>query len=290
MKIAIITGASSGMGRRMAIELNDTIPNIEAFWLFGRRVERLEALEKQLTKPCRFFTDDLQTSAVRDTLQRALAEEAPEIVFLVNAAGFGQIGTIRGLSLEDQLGMVDLNIGALTAITRLCLPYMAPKSRILNFASSAAFLPQPNFAVYAASKSYVLSFSQSLAEELRTTGIRVTAVCPGPVKTEFFERAETSGHIPFYKYLFMANPEKVCHLALMDSVLGKGMSVYGVSMKLLRILSKLLPTKLIMLSMRLLNGSCAHDGDVANAGDQLVTGSAFHQSKPEENDRADVKA
>ena len=83
MKIAIITGASSGMGRRMAIELNDTIPNIEAFWLFGRRVERLEALEKQLTKPCRFFTDDLQTSAARDTLQRALAEEAPEIVFLV---------------------------------------------------------------------------------------------------------------------------------------------------------------------------------------------------------------
>ena len=146
MKIAIITGASSGMGRRMAIELNDTIPNIEAFWLFGRRVERLEALEKQLTKPCRFFTDDLQTSAARDTLQRALAEEAPEIVFLVNAAGFGQIGTIRGLSLEDQLGMVDLNIGALTAITRLCLPFMAPKSRILNFASSAAFLPQPNFA------------------------------------------------------------------------------------------------------------------------------------------------
>ena len=78
MKIAIITGASSGMGRRMAIELNDTIPNIEAFWLFGRRNERLEALEKQLTKPCRFFTDDLQTSAAQDTLQRALAAETPE--------------------------------------------------------------------------------------------------------------------------------------------------------------------------------------------------------------------
>ena len=290
MKIAIITGASSGMGRRMAIELNDTIPNIEAFWLFGRRVERLEALEKQLTKPCRFFTDDLQTSDARDTLQRALAEETPEIVFLVNAAGFGQIGTIRGLSLEDQLGMVDLNIGALTAITRLCLPYMATKSRIVNFASSAAFLPQPNFAVYAASKSYVLSFSQSLAEELRSTGIRVTAVCPGPVKTEFFERAETSGYIPFYKYLFMANPEKVCHLALMDSVLGKEMSVYGVSMKLLRVLSKLLPTKLIMLSMRLLNGSCAHDAHAANAGDQLVTGSAFHHKKTEWDEQTDMKA
>ena len=281
MKIAIITGATSGMGRRMAIELNDTIPNIEAFWLFGRRIERLEMLEKQLTRPCRFFTDDLQASTARDALQRALAEETPEIVFLVNAAGFGQIGTIRGLSLDDQLGMVDLNIGALTAVTRLCLPYMATKSRIVNFASSAAFLPQPNFAVYAATKSYVLSFSQSLSEELCTTGIRVTAVCPGPVKTEFFERAETSGHIPFYKYLFMASPEKVCHLALMDSVLGKDMSVYGLSMKLLRVFSKLLPTKLIMLSMRLLNDSCAHNRSDANAGDQLITGSAFHHTKAE---------
>ena len=135
----------------------------------------------------------------------------------------------------------------------------------------------------------MLSFSQSLAEELRSTGIRVTAVCPGPVKTEFFERAETSGHIPFYKYLFMANPEKVCHLALMDSVLGKEMSVYGMSMKLLRVLSELLPTKLIMLSMRLLNGSCARDGHAANAGDQLVTGSAFHHKKAEGDDHADLR-
>lgn len=282
MKIAIITGATSGMGRRMAIELNDTISNIQEFWLFGRRADRLEELEKQLTKPCRFFTVDLQLCSARDMLKQALVEKQPEIVFLVNAAGYGQIGTIEGLSLEDQLGMVDLNIGALTAITRLCLPYMAAKSRIINFASSAAFLPQPNFAVYAASKSYVLSFSQSLAEELRTTGIRVTAVCPGPVKTEFFERAETSGHIPFYKYLFMANPEKVCRLALMDSVLGKDISIYGTSMKLLRIFSKLLPTKLIMMIMRLLNGSCrvektASDGTV----DQLVTGSAFHFTKTE---------
>ena len=118
----------------------------------------------------------------------------------------------------------------------------------------------------------------------------MTAVCPGPVKTEFFERAETSGHIPFYKYLFMANPEKVCHLALMDSVLGKDMSVYGASMKLLRVLSKLLPTKLIMLSMRLLNDSCAHDGDAANACNRLVTGSAFHHKKAGRDEHTDMMA
>ena len=275
MNIAIVTGASSGMGREFVRQLGGYV-SVDEIWAVARRASALETLKAETSVPVRPIVLDLLEESSFTELEALLESEKPNVRLLVNAAGFGQIGTIRGLSLEDQLGMVDLNIGALTAITRLSLPYMAPKSRILNFASSAAFLPQPNFAVYAASKSYVLSFSQSLAEELRTTGIRVTAVCPGPVKTEFFERAETSGHIPFYKYLFMANPEKVCHLALMDSVLGKDMSVYGVSMKLLRILSKLLPTKLIMLSMRLLNGSCAHDLHAVNADDQLVTGSAFH--------------
>ena len=253
MKIALITGASSGMGRQMVLELHDVIPSIQEFWLFGRRRERLEELDRMLTKPCRFFTEDLQSETALSVLQDALQTEQPEIVFLVNAAGFGQIGTIRDLCLSDQLGMVKLNIGALTMVTKLCLPYMADRARILNFASSAAFLPQPGFAVYAASKSYVLSFSQSLSEELQDTGIRVTAVCPGPVRTEFFDRAETTGRIPFYKHLFMARPEKVCHLALQDSVLGHTLSIYGIGMKLVHVLSRQLPTRLILRLLRLLN-------------------------------------
>ncbi len=253
MKIAVITGASSGMGRQMALELNDAVPNIQAFWLFGRRRERLEALDAVLTKPCRFFTQDLQSEEALSEFSEALQREKPEIVFLVNAAGFGQIGSVRELSLSDQLGMVKLNMGILTAMTKLCLPYMADRSRIINFASAAAFLPQPGFSVYAASKSYVLSFSQSLAEELKNTGIRVTAVCPGPVRTEFFDRAEKTGRIPFYKHLFMARPEKVCRLALMDSVLGRELSVYGIGMKLVYVLSRLIPTRLIFRLLRFLN-------------------------------------
>ncbi len=275
MNVAIITGATSGMGRRMAIELNDYIGAIQEFWLIGRRLERLKTLEKQLTKPCRFFTEDLQQKSTYEAFSALLQQEQPSILFLVNAAGFGQIGTIRELSLTDQLGMIDLNMGALTAMTRLCLPYMAEKSRILNFASSGAFLPQPDFAVYAASKSYVLSFSQSLAEELHATGIRVTAVCPGPVHTEFFAKAETSGQIPFYKYLFMADPKRVCHLALMDSVLGKELSIYGASMKLLRLVSKLLPTKLILYVLRLLNRGTSIKK--AAGEHRTVTGSAFSE-------------
>ena len=258
MKVAIITGATSGMGRRMAIELNDQIPNIQEFWLFGRREERLKDLQKALSKPCRLFQGDLQDEDSLPDFKRILTKEKPEIVFLVNAAGFGKIGSVKNLSTEDQLGMVDLNIRVLTGITKLSLPYMAKHSRIINFASAAAFLPQPSFAVYAASKSYVLSFSRSLNEELQGSGCYVTAVCPGPVKTEFFDIAETTGKIPFYKYLFMADPGNVCRKALVDSIIKKDMSVYGTGMTAFMIFAKLMPSRLIFLLMRCLNAFTGH--------------------------------
>ena len=263
MNIAIITGATSGMGRRMAVELNDQIPNIQEFWLFGRRMDRLRELERMLSKPCRLFQEDLLDDNFLDNYEKTLSRENPDIVFLVNAAGFGKIGAIRSLSLKDQLGMVDLNIRALTGICRLSLTYMAAHSRIINFASAAAFLAQPSFAVYAATKSYVLSFSRSLNDELHGSGCYVTAVCPGPVKTEFFDIAETTGKIPIYKYLFMADPGEVCRKALVDSITKSDMSVYGAGMKVFMLFAKLIPTKLIFLMMRCLN----HFSDQKNRND-----------------------
>ena len=253
MNVAIITGASSGMGRRMAIEIKNRIPNIQEYWLFGRRKERLKALKKTLRKPCRLFDEDLTANDFLSKYKKLLSGEKPNIIFLVNAAGFGKIGSIRDLGLKDQLSMIDLNVRALTGICKLSLPYMSDNSRIINFASSAAFLPQPAFAVYAAGKSYVLSFSRSLNEELHGSGCHVTAICPGPVKTEFFDIAETTGRIPFYKYLFMADPKKVCRKALIDSVNKSDISVYGAGMKLVMFLSKITPVPLILLTLRFMN-------------------------------------
>ena len=113
----------------------------------------------------------------------------------------GKIGGVRELSVSDQTGMAELNCTALTAVTSMVLPFMPNNSRILQFASSAAFLPQPGFAVYAATKAYVLSYSRALNRELKDRGISVTAICPGPVKTEFFDIAQTTGEIPLYKQL-----------------------------------------------------------------------------------------
>ncbi len=259
MKIAVITGASSGMGREMALQINDRIPNVEEIWLISRRRERLEALDRMLTKRTRVLTMDLLSGEAAAEYERLLAAEQPEIVFLVNAAGFGSIGAVEKLSCKEQINMVDLNVRALTAMCRLSLPYMAKHARIMNFASSAAFLPQAEFAVYAASKSYVLSFSRALNEELISAGrdCRVLAVCPGPVKTEFFDLAERSGKIPLYKYLFMADCRKVVKLALLDSVLKKDVSVYGGSMKLLRIGASLLPHGFLLRAERELNALSA---------------------------------
>lgn len=249
MKIAIVTGASAGMGRETAIQLADRFGGISEIWLVARRGERLMELEKILPVPARSFALDLTDKLQRKQLEDALNEVKPEVKMLVNASGYGKIGPVGSVSMEEEIGMSDLNCTALCAVTHMVLPYMSRNSRIIQYASSASFVPQPGFAVYAATKAFVLSYSRALHEELRGRGICVTAVCPGPVKTEFFDIAETTGRIPIYKRFTMANPVKVVKKALADSMMGKTVSVYGLPMKVFQVLCKLLPHALILRVM-----------------------------------------
>lgn len=188
MKIAIVTGASSGMGREFVRQLGYFYKNLDEIWVIARRKERLEALAKESRVPLRIFAGDLQKKKVYKELRDALEKEQPDLRMLVNSAGFGKSGSVEEISSEKfriQTDMVDVNCRSLTRMTLLCLPFLRAGSRIVNLASASAFCPQPYFSVYAATKSYVLSFSRSLGEELRKKGIVVTAVCPGPVDTEF---------------------------------------------------------------------------------------------------------
>lgn len=246
MKIAIITGASSGMGREMAVEIADRFSKIEEIWLIARRKERLEKLEVHLPARIRCFGMDITCEKQREKLKEALEQEKPDVKILVNSAGFGKIGKIGEIDMETECGMIRLNCEALCAITHMVLPYMRKNSRIIQLASSAAFLPQPKFAVYAATKSFVLSYSMALGAELKKKGICVTAVCPGPVDTEFFEIAETVSSVPLYKKLVMADPRKVVSKALRDSAGGKAVSVYGLAMNGFRILAKVFPHRPIV--------------------------------------------
>ena len=252
MKIAIITGASSGMGREAARQLADRFSGLQEVWLIARRMDRMQELERTLPIPARCFAIDLTDASQRETLENELAARKPNVKLLVNASGFGKIGTVGNLPLDDETGMVELNCKALCAVTHMVLPYMSENSRILQFASAASFLPQPDFAIYAATKSFVLSYSRALNEELKPRGIYVTAVCPGPVKTEFFDIAETTGEIPVYKRIVMADPRRVVKKAIRDSMMGRTVSVYGISMKAFHLLCKIMPHGMILRIMKAL--------------------------------------
>ena len=234
------------MGRESAIQLWEAFGGLDEIWAVGRRKERLDKLKDSIGIPVRTFDLDLTKEKDLERLSTALKQANPLVKFLVNAAGFGKIGSVSELSVSDQTGMAELNCTALTAVTSMVLPFMPNNSRIIQFASSAAFLPQPGFAVYAATKAYVLSYSRALNRELKGRGISVTAVCPGPVKTEFFDIAQTTGEIPLYKQFVMAKPDRVVKKAIRDSVAKKELSVYGWAMKAFYLLTKLLPHSLLL--------------------------------------------
>jgi len=241
MRIIIVTGASSGMGREFVKLVDKTLRKIDEIWVISRRLDRLEELAKEVTIPLVPFELDLEEPDSIYFVEQALKEKNPQVKMLINCAGYGKIGDCIEIPLDTELGMINLNCRALTAMTRLTIPYMPQNSRIIQLASSAAFLPQPRFAVYAATKSYVLSYSRALNQELKSRGIAVTAVCPGPVKTEFFDIAEETGEVKLYKKLVMADPVKVVEQAFIDSINKKEVSIYGKTMKTLSVLCKIIP-------------------------------------------------
>ena len=246
-KIALVSGASSGMGRCMVTEIADRFPSLDEIWVTARREEKLKSLAEEFPGRIRIFPGNLRKQEVIDSIVSALKEEEAKICILVNAAGFGKIGPEGTISARDTSGMIEVNCIALTVLTEAVLPYLHRKCRILNFASAAAFLPQPEFAVYAATKAYVLSYSLALGKELKGRGATVTAICPGPVTdTEFFSIAEEKQSIAAYKKAFVVSQEQVVRQAIEDAFAGKTVSVCGLPMKGFRAMTKILPWDLIL--------------------------------------------
>ena len=251
MNIAIVTGASSGLGRSFIRQL-DRQGGLDEIWGVARRRERMEELAAQLSTPMRPLALDLTKTESVETLRALLQETGADVRVLVNSAGFGKFGTYADMTLQETADMIDLNCRALTHMTHICLPFMKRGSRIIQLASSAAFLPQPGFAVYAAGKSYVLSFSRALGEELREKGIFVTAVCPGPVRTEFFERAERKASTLAIKKYVMADAKDVVADALYASARRHPSAVYSLPIRAFGLLTKLCPHSLILMITRFL--------------------------------------
>ena len=247
MNIGIITGASSGRGKEFVKLTMQNHLDLDEIWVIARRKERLEAwpsLYKE--QKFRILPLDLQKKEDVECLKQILEETQPHIELFVHCAGFGIMGQIQDISMEEQAEMVDVNCRSVVEISSLLLPYMKYRGRMIYMASAAAFLPQPGFAVYAASKAFVLSYVRALRAENRERQLRVTAVCPGAVKTEFFNRALTKKHLPAYKKLVMADPKKVIKKAWKDNEQNKEISVYGKAIKLTHLVTKILPHSLFL--------------------------------------------
>lgn len=243
MKISVITGASSGMGRDF-VKMIDKIEDCDEIWVIARRRERLEELTSETGKVIRPIELDLSVKEKLEEYGKLLDEAQPEVVALVNAAGFGKFGKFEDIPLEEQLNMIDLNCKALMAVTYLTLPYMPAGSHVYQVGSLSAFQPVPYITTYAATKAFVMSFSRALNKELEKRNIKMIAVCPGWVRTEFFDRAVKDDTITYYNKFFTS--DEVVRRAVYDMYRGKDVSVCGAQIRAQVLLTKLLPHKLVM--------------------------------------------
>lgn len=248
-QIAIITGATSGIGHVYALTVTQHVEGIEEIWVISRRpTEDLLLPIKQATGcPVRPFALDLSEPESYRVLADALAEEKPHVRILLNCSGYGKFCATEDVSAEVNLNMMMLNCGSVIGVTQAVLPYLAEGDAIVNVASVAAFQPVPYINVYAATKAFVLSYTRGLGSELRARGIRTLAVCPFWTKTKFFARAVSEEKEPIVKkYAAMYQPEQIVERTWRDLRRGKDVSKFGFVARFQALLAKLLPHRFVM--------------------------------------------
>jgi len=245
MKTAIITGASTGVGLEFVKQIKDVFPEITEYWVIARRMDRLQAISVPgvTIKPLAL---DLTGPDYLSQLRAELETCKPTVSLLVGNAGCGYLGNFDETDLDEQLRMVDLNIRALTAVTRLVLPYVEQGGRIINMSSIASFVPNPRMLVYSASKSYVSAFCRGLHEELKPRNISVTAICSGPMDTEFIRLGRIKGHSKTFDVLPYCIPEKVVHGGLLAAKKRRAVYTPKLLYKAYRVLSSLIPHALFI--------------------------------------------
>ena len=246
MKIAVVTGASSGMGKEFVLQLTSYVA-VDEIWVIARRAEALEQLKEHCAVPLRVVALDLLEQSSFDRYAALLEQEKPDVKLLVNAAGFGKFGAFSRIPLEEDLKMIDLNCKALVAMTRLTLPYMAKGSHVLQLDSLSAFQPVPYITTYGATKSFVLSYSRAMNRELKNSGIRMMAMNPGWVKTEFFDHAlqTNQSEVQYYNHLYEAKDVVATGLRHLYKT-KKDVSVHGFPIRAQVLLVKLMPHGFVM--------------------------------------------
>jgi short-subunit dehydrogenase len=244
--VTVITGASAGIGAALAHEF---AANGHELVLIARREQALNTLAdaiaaKGVARPTVLRMDVARIDAARD-IGEALAQRGLEPDVVVNNAGFGLLGAADKLDRAEQLAMIDLDVRTLTDLSLAFIESLERRGGgILNVASIAAFLPGPGMAVYYASKAYVLSFSEALHQELKSRGVRVTVLCPGPVPTEFQARAGMGGDA--FPRLLTRTAERVAREGYRGLKQGRRVVIPGTANKLVTVLMRFVPRKLLL--------------------------------------------
>ena len=245
MKIAVVTGASSGIGREFVRQIAAQ-ESLDEIWVIARRAQRLKELKEEFPS-VRPVVLDLIREESRLELRKMLAEETPDLRILVNAAGFGKFGSFLDMTEQEIDSIILLNLKSLIDMCYDCLPYMHEGARILNMGSASCFQPLPEFNMYATTKTAVLSFSRALNVELKQRKISVTSVCPGWVRTEFYQVAQdTKNPNALTNFSPLYEPEDVIRKALKDSRKGKDLSILGLTVRLQKLAARLLPASWVM--------------------------------------------
>lgn len=267
MSVAIITGASSGIGREFAKQIKEKLL-VDEFWFIARRAERMESLRDELGVKAKIISADLTEKAGIEAVRLALQEEKPKVKYLVNAAGFGKFGSFDEIDESYVEKMIDLNAKALVLITNMTIPYMERGGRIVELGSGSCFTPLPYFNTYSSSKVFVLHYTKSLNYEIKKYGLRATCFCPGWVETDFLEKATENPAVTMPKAMKpLLKTERVVAKCIRSMVKGRAICVTNWYTKLQHTLFKLLPDPILskiwlgMLRHPEKNKSSEHNGD-----------------------------
>lgn len=250
--IAIVTGASSGVGREFVRQIDTgNAGHIDEIWLIARRRERLEDIQRLTRHETRIFDLDLCDSASFDIVEKALENSHDtNVALLVNSAGFGKFGNFSSIGKVANTNMIRLNCLATVEMCYRTLMHMHAESRIINMSSAAAFLPLPHASIYSATKRFVLDFSRSLNAELKDVRIYSCAVCPKFMHTEFLDAPGDQQAVQNLCRVGFENVEDVVKTALHNSQKQRDISISSCDVAALHVATKILPTSLVLKGVK----------------------------------------
>lgn len=243
--IAIVTGASSGMGIEF-VKLLAKKTELDEIWIIARSADKLETVKNELGSKIKCFPMDLSDIENIKNFGKNPKLETCNIKYLINNAGFAKFCSYDDLSVDESINMIDLNVSGVVAMGLVCIPYMEHGSHIINIASQAAFQPLPYQNIYSSTKAFVRNYTRALNVELKDKGIVATAVCPGWMKTGLIDKGLIGAKKATKNFAGMVTPDVVAKKAISDADKGKDISVYSAYVKMCHLFAKILPQKVMM--------------------------------------------